>query len=166
MKNAKIKMTIQKLKRIFLHFALSFCILMFGFLFELRQLYAGFKDVSSDVEQAAKEFTDRGLFGFFIRKYGMDVFRPDGMVTRADMLLVLREYHRLTDRLFRQDAQLLSDIKKVKDRKALSNEDKDEIFQELQEMLDAMLKNSDVINKLKQRIILMEENMKINRDVH
>jgi len=90
------------------------------------------------------------MFESFIYQYGQDLFRPDGYVTRENLMLVLKEYHILTKRLLSQNRQILSNVNKLKTQK-LSAENMELILQEFQNVLEPMLRNSETILALKQQ---------------
>ena len=65
--------------------------------------WAAFKDVTSETNEAAEEFSSEGMLGSFIYQFGQDMFRPDGYVTRESFILVLKEYHMLTKTILNQN---------------------------------------------------------------
>jgi hypothetical protein len=91
-----------------------------------------FKDTSSEVNEAAEKFAAEGLFGSFIYRYGTDLFRPDGYVTRDNLILILREYHVLTQKLYKQNMEMLAKINKLKKNENLSSDNIDRILQNSQ----------------------------------
>lgn len=109
-----------------------------------------FRDVTSEVEKAVREFDDEGMFGFFLYKYGHDLFRPEGSVARSDLILLLKEYHILTRKLLSHDREIMTKLDELESSDTSSN--MDEILREFQNVLDPMLKNSRIIKNLRQSI--------------
>lgn len=114
-------------------------------------IVAEFRDITPQVKSASEKFSEEGLLESFIYKYGQDLFRPQGEVTRADLLLVLGEYHMLTQKLLSQSRRMLSKLKRLE---SASSEvgDMDEIIREFQKVLDPMLARTKTIKELKQQI--------------
>ncbi len=110
-----------------------------------------FKDLSPEVDEAAEGFSNEGMFGSFLYQYGQDLFRPEGYVTRENLILILKEYHTLTMKLLSQNKQLLSEMNKLK-TKGLSSKSMDLILQEFQKVLEPMLRNSKTIFALRKHI--------------
>ncbi len=110
-----------------------------------------FKDLSPEVDEAAERFSEEGMFGSFLYQYGQDLFRPDGYVTRENLILILKEYHTLTMKLLSQNKQLLSEMNKLKSE-SLSSKSMDLILQEFQKVLEPMLRNSKTIFALRKHI--------------
>ncbi|MFH1415324.1 MAG: carbohydrate binding domain-containing protein [Elusimicrobiota bacterium] len=67
-----------------------------------------FNDTGPEAQRASDELNGDGMSGFFINKYGDNVFRPNGYVTREDLVLLLNEYHTVTKNLIEQN-RILSD---------------------------------------------------------
>ncbi|MFW6134900.1 MAG: hypothetical protein ACOC5R_04935, partial [Elusimicrobiota bacterium] len=112
---------------------------------------AEFKDASGDVNKAAQDFKEQGLFGSFIHKYGQKLFRPEGNVTRGDFILTLKEYYALTQKILNQNRRMLARIDKLSSSK-VSDAELDYIFREFQKVLDPMLKNSETIREISDNI--------------
>ncbi|MBN2407724.1 MAG: hypothetical protein JXJ19_08505 [Elusimicrobia bacterium] len=113
-----------------------------------------FKDVNTEVNTAVEGFNQEGLFGFFIHRFGQDLFRPDGTVSRADLILVLNEYHILTKKLIAQDREIMRQLDTMKSGDSSAN--MDNILREFQKVLDPMLKNSMTIKTLSQKVAAAE----------
>lgn len=114
-----------------------------------------FRDLSSEADEAAEEFSQEGMFGAFIYQYGQDLFRPEGNVTRENLILILKEYHVLTKKLLSQNKQLFYKINKLKLKskpQKLSTQNMELILREFQKTLEPMLRNSQTILGLKQEI--------------
>lgn len=110
-----------------------------------------FRDLNSEVNEAAEEFSNEGMFGSFIYQYGQDLFRPDGNVTRANLILALKEYHVLTKRLLSQNKLMLNRVHKLEEQK-LSEQNMELMLQKFKKTLEPMLRNSKTILQLKQQI--------------
>ncbi len=108
-----------------------------------------FGDVSGQVNEVADRFTDEGLLGSFIYKYGRDRFRPTGNVSREDLILVLGEYHNLITRIMSQNNRIMAQLDEMG---AGSGIDTDTMIREFQSVLDPMLQNSRTIRELEQQI--------------
>ncbi|MGM0441835.1 MAG: hypothetical protein ACQEQC_05405 [Elusimicrobiota bacterium] len=108
-----------------------------------------FDDVSGDVNSVTQKFSDEGLLGSFIYKYGRSRFRPNGNVTREDLILVLGEYHNLVSRIMSQNDQIMD---RLENMDAGGGPDMDTIIREFQGVLDPMLQNSDTIKELERQV--------------
>ncbi|MFH1416133.1 MAG: hypothetical protein ABIH89_08650 [Elusimicrobiota bacterium] len=108
-----------------------------------------FKDVTSETDGAAESFSSEGMFGSFIYQFGQEFFRPDGYVTREDMILILKEYHILTKNVIARNMEMISRLDKVESRK-IGDEDLELVVSEFKNMLEPMLQKSKTIMSLKQ----------------
>ncbi len=111
-----------------------------------------FKDLSSEADDAAEKLSEEGMFGSFIYKYGDEFFRPDGYVTRENLVLILKEYHILTQKLLMQNVKLALEVEKMK-KKSSSPQNIDLLLREFQKMLDPMLRKSSTILALRKQIV-------------
>lgn len=110
----------------------------------------GFKDVTDEVNRVSEKFSQEGMFGSFMYQYGNDLFRPDGYVTRENLILVLKEYHVIISRLMNQNRKISDKLNSLKSQ-GLSNKNMDRILREFQKTLDPMLESSNTIKSLRQK---------------
>ncbi len=75
--------------------------------------YAAFRDVTPNVNEAAEKCASSGLFGPFVYKYGGDLFRPDDVVRREDIMLVLKEYVIIINKLLASNKGIMRSLGKL-----------------------------------------------------
>ncbi|MFW6134533.1 MAG: hypothetical protein ACOC5R_03035, partial [Elusimicrobiota bacterium] len=109
-----------------------------------------FKDVTPEINKAAKECSNSGLFGPFIYKYGQDLFRPQGSVKRADLMLILNEYRLMTHQLLRKNREISEQIDKISVQPQTVN--KELIQQEVKDNLNTLLRKSNIIKDLSLKV--------------
>jgi len=123
--------------------AVSFIFSMPGF----SSVALAFRDVTSETGEAIEKFNSEGLFGSFIYKYGQDLFRPDGTVSRGDLILLLNEYHIIISKLLANDRTVMAKLRSVGSSRSKAA-DVDTVLRELQKVLDPMLKKTETIKSL------------------
>ena len=74
---------------------------------------AAFRDVTPNVNEAAEKCASSGLFGPFVYKYGGDLFRPDDVVRREDIMLVLKEYVIIVNKLLASNKGIMRSLGKL-----------------------------------------------------
>ncbi len=119
-------------------------------LMNLGSFAYAFRDAAPESRRAAEELSDAGMFSSFIYKFGNNYFRPEGNVSRDDMLLILREYYEIANRLFEQNQNILSRLGGLEraQRQQLTSSEIDTIIREVQRNLDPMLERSATIRNL------------------
>src|SRR3989339_1187546 len=110
-------------------------------------VFAVFKDVTPDVDKAVSEFSGQGMFGPFIYRFGQDLFRPDGTLSRADVILLLQEYNALTNKLIAYDKEITVKLNKLAADSQSRN--MNNILKEVQKNIDTMLEGSEVVKQLR-----------------
>ena len=133
--------------------------LLFGIIILfMSPLHAEFQDLSQENKEIVKKFTEDALFSKLIYKYGKEAFRPEGAVTRGDLLFVLNEYLVLFYGL-RKDLQNIStQISRIKNAApapaAETSHNSDEIVDEVMKQMgntqffDVLLQNSKAFKAL------------------
>ncbi|GEM_PF-3049404 len=133
-----------KTKRIFS------CIMAVVFLLGFNGAYA-FRDVTAETEEAAEELSASGMFESFIFKHGTEYFRPEGNVSRADLIMVLKEYYVVADRLIEQNRRILSDMQELQ-APQLGDEELRMIVDEVKRELSPAVEELPEIKELEDRV--------------
>ena len=135
---------------------IKYTLIAVAIIFNLNITLYAFRDISSETGDAAEEFIDSGLYDKFIFRYGDSYFRPDGNVTRDELLLVLRENYTVFERLLEQNSYILSKLREVENRD-LSSSELDSIVRAVQRNLESMLRASPTLKSLKDEIQAVPE---------
>lgn len=137
--------------KMFCRSLLRFAILYLAIFITVPDTLFSFRDLDSEANEAAEGFSREGMFGSFIYQYGNNLFRPDGYVTRENLILILNEYHIITMKLLKQNKKILVEMDKLKTKK-MNDQNMDLMLQEFQKVLEPMLRNSATIHALKTQI--------------
>ncbi|HLD30311.1 MAG TPA: hypothetical protein VJC03_08200 [bacterium] len=90
-------------------------LLLLGVLFFfLSPLRAEFQDIPQENKEIVNKFSEDALFSKFVYKFGKEAFRPEGSVTRGDLLFVLNEYLVLFHGLRKDIQQISAQISRMK----------------------------------------------------
>lgn len=136
----------KKIKKVILGITAAFFCLTFS---GITPVLWAFDDAGGEINSAAQKFSNEGLLGSFIYKYGRDRFRPSAKVSRKDLILVLGEYYNITQNIMNQNDEIMSRLENMEGGGEI---DTDKLIREFQSVLDPMLQQSETIKELKRKV--------------
>ncbi len=125
---------------------------------------ASFNDASIEVNEVSEGFSEEGMLGSFIYKYGHDKFRPEGYITREDLIVILKDYHAITKKLLDQNKIIISRLneldklnKKAVKKKEVSDSGKankaiNRLSMKMDEMINAYSVMYEIVEDLDEKV--------------